>query len=303
MLGEGMLGLDGAMASFIEPGDRVLVLANGPFGAGFEELAKLYGGVPTVYSADPRRGIDGEKLQAFLEKDHDFKLATLIHCETPNGVTNDIHTLGPILHRHGILSVVDSVSAVGGEELDFDRAEVDVVIGGTQKCLSALTGLTTITLSERAEKALKERKTSVAGFYGNFQNYLPREDAEGFAFPYTQSDTLVYALDEALNIALEYDFVARHRDFAERTRRRIGEWGYEIYALDSFSNTVTALLLRPHQSTREILDAMMEKGYMLSGEMGELSGRAIRIGHMGNNIADEADFERMLDALGEVLSR
>lgn len=299
LLGEAMLGLDGSLASLVEPGDRVLVIENGVFGGGFHSMAKAYGASTVAFKSDARRGIDPEALEEFLKKDHDFKLATFVHCETPTGVTNDAHALGRLLKQYGILSVSDSVSAIAGEPLDFDRARLDIVIGGTQKCLSALTGLTTITLSEDAIAAMRQRKTPVAGWYQNFLNYLSESD--GFDFPYTQSDTLVNALDEALNIALSHDFAARHREFAELTRNRVTELGYEIYAETDRSNTVTTVLLKDGQTTDRLLEDMRKKGYMLSGAMADLAGRAFRIGHMGNNISDRTAYLAMLDALEDVL--
>lgn len=299
MLGEAMLGLDGAMASLVEPGDRVLVIENGPFGSGFHDLASRYGADTAAFQGDPRRGIDVTALADFLDRMPGFKLATLVHCETPTGVTNDVHAIGQLLHERGILSVVDSVSGIAGERLSFDEAKVDVAIGGTQKCLSALTGLTTITLSQRAIDAMAQRRRPIAGFYGNFENYLTKSD--GFDFPYTQSDTLVNALDEALNRALAYDFVAHHQQVAEQTRQFVKGLGYDIYALDSPSNTVTTVLLKDHQTTEQILHAMQQKGYMLSGAMTDLAGKAFRIGHMGNNIYDQSVYTAMLEALREVL--
>ncbi len=299
MLGEAMLGLDGAMASLIEPGDRVLILSNGVFGAGFEDIAKRYGAQTVVFSGDLRRGLDLVDLENFLREDHGFKLATFVHCETPSGITNDPHGIGKLLHSYGILSVVDSVSGMGGEPFFFDEAMVDVAIGGTQKCLSALTGLTLITLSDRAIQAMKDRKVPVSSFYGNFQNYLASSD--GFDFPYTQSDTLVGALDEALNRTLAMDYVERHARFAERTRNFFVDLGYELYAKDSHSNTVTTVLLKEHQKTSSVLEGMMKRGFIISGTMGEIQDRGIRIGHMGNNIQDESLYEEMLQALKEVL--
>lgn len=300
MLGEAMLGLDGSMASLVEPGDRVLVISNGPFGGGFHDMAQRYGAETAAFDGDPRHGIKVEELKEFLDKDSDFKVATLVHCETPTGVTNDVHAIGQLLNSHGILTVVDSVSGIAGERFDFDESKVDVAIGGTQKCLSALTGLTTITLSDRAIQAMKERQVPVAGWYANFENYLSEHD--GFDFPYTQSDTLVNALDEAINMALEQDLLKRHEEFAQLTRDFITDLGYEIYAKDSHSNTVTAVLLKDHQTTRGVLDAMAKKGYMLSGAMTDLAGKAFRIGHMGNNIYDREVYLNMLEALREVLT-
>lgn len=68
MLGEAMLGLDGACASFTEPGARVLVLANGIFGEGFADFVRMYGGEPVMLKFDERHGISPEELERFLKK-------------------------------------------------------------------------------------------------------------------------------------------------------------------------------------------------------------------------------------------
>ena len=188
MLGEGMIGLEGAIINLVEKGDRVLVLNNGVFGAGFADFVKYYEGVPYIYEDDFRRGFDIEKLKNFLEKDHDFKVATMVHCETPSGITNDVKTICQRLNSYGILTVVDTVSGMGGEEFDFDDYKVDIALGGSQKCISAPTGLTLVTISERAKQAIRDRKKPVPSYYMNFENYYAYSD--GFAFPYTMNENL-----------------------------------------------------------------------------------------------------------------
>ena len=113
--GEGILGLEAACASLTEPGDRVLVLDNGIYGRGFKDFVQIYEGEGVYFSDDYSKAIDVKKLSDFLEKDHDFKYATIVHCDTPTGVLNDLSKICPILNEYGILTVVDSVSAMGGE--------------------------------------------------------------------------------------------------------------------------------------------------------------------------------------------
>lgn len=298
MLGEGMAGLDGACVSFTEEGTRALILVNGIFSDFFKTYTELYGGEAVVLSFSERKGIDLEELKAFLESDHDFTFAAFVHCETPTGVTNDIHSVGQLLDRYGIMSIVDSVSGLGGEDIRFDEARIDCLISGSQKCLSAPVGLTTITLSDRAVTYLKARKTPVKSFYTNFLNYLVTDE---FDFPYTQSETLVYALDEALNIALSYDFAAKHKHYAEKTRAAIRAAGFEIYALTNESNTVTTFLLPDHVSSDEVQRLMYEKGTIVSTGIGPLHGHAMRIAHMGNNIRDERAYIEMLHDLSIAL--
>ena len=114
--GEGILGLEAACASLTEKGDRVLVIDNGLYGRWFDGFVTMYGGEVTYFSGDYTKEIDVEALSKFLEKNNDFKYATVVHCDTPTGVLNPVDKICPLLKSYGILTVVDSVSAMVGEE-------------------------------------------------------------------------------------------------------------------------------------------------------------------------------------------
>lgn len=298
MLGEALLGLEAAMSSFIEEGDRVLVIHNGFFGRGFQYFVEMYGGIPVLLEGDYRRGLDPAMLREYLAKDSDFKLATLVHCETPSGILNPIESLCPLLADKGILSVVDAVSSIGGEDIDFDAIRADVLIGGSQKCLSVPAGLTLITLSPQGETVLARRTEPIRGFYANFKTHLT---ASSRTFPYTMNDTLVYALRRALEGALDPAFAKRHAEFGRRVRHTFTQCGFELYAKDHFANTVTTVLLPEDLSDVQVLDGMRKQGILISGGVGHLQGRSIRLGHMGDNL-EEAWFQETFDALDVVFS-
>ena len=297
MLGEGMIGLEGAIINLVEKGDRVLVLNNGVFGAGFADFVKYYEGVPYIYEDDYRRGFDIEKLKNFLEKDHEFKVATMVHCETPSGITNDVKTICKLLNSYGILTIVDTVSGMGGEEFDFDDYQVDIALGGSQKCISAPTGLTLVTISERAKQAIRERKKPVPSYYMNFENYYAYSD--GFAFPYTMNENLTYALDLALDLLFEKDSLALHKKYAEVTREIFEKAGFELYAKDSRSNTLTAVMVPEGFIAEDIIGALRKKGILISKGAGDIFEKVFRIGHMGNNISYE-NFLELYEKLDEV---
>ena len=84
--------------------------------------------------------MDVEDLRAFLDKDNNFKYATVVHCDTPSGVLNDISKICPMLKKYGILTVVDSVAAMGGEPINVDEWSIDIALGGSQKAFSAPPG-------------------------------------------------------------------------------------------------------------------------------------------------------------------
>lgn len=300
MDGEGILGLEAACASLTEPGDRVLVLDNGIFGKGFADFVTLYGGIPTLYTVDDKNSIDPIALRDFLKRNHDYKYATLVHCDTPSGMLNPIHILCPILKEQGILTVVDSVSAMFGEEVRVDEDQIDILCGGSQKVVSAPPGLTFVTVSADAKAVMAERKTPIASFYANikaFEGYYEKK-----WFPYTMPISDIYGLRAALEeIKADPDILERHRRIGEACRRAVIEAGLKLHLNSGFSNTVTVLDVPGETSAKDILETMKkEHNIMLAGSFDTLAGQVIRIGHMGTN-ANVADIAETLEALEETL--
>ncbi len=298
--GEGILGLEAACASLTEPGDRVLILDNGVYGAGFKDFVEMYGGCAVMYTCDRSHPIDAEALSAFLAKDHDFKYATVVHCDTPSAMLNDISILCPLLHSYGILTVVDSVSAMFGEEVRVDDWNIDLLCGGSQKAISAPPGLSLVTISGDAKKAIHERKTKIASFYANlqiFDNYY-----ETKWFPYTMPASDIYGLRQALeNIAADPDIYRRHQEVASYTRTRLTEMGLTLFPESGCSATVSAFLIPKGFTAQEICERLLhEHNIMVAGSFDEFAGKLIRIGHMGENARMEKTQE-LLNALEEIL--
>ncbi len=284
--GEGILGLEAACASLTERGDRVLVLDNGIFGEGFADFVTMYGGEPVVFKSDRARAFDFNALKEFLKKDNDFKYATIVHCDTPSGVLNPLDLICPLLKEYNIVTVVDSVAAMGGEPLLTDEWQVDIALGGSQKCVSAPPGLTFLSISQDAWKAMKDRKSPIASYYCNlliWENYYKDK-----WFPYTMPISDIHGLRVAIDNILEEgleDMQNRHEQVARYTRERLIEEGLELYLEDGFSSTVTAVKVPDYIGDSQlILDYMMDNyGIMVTGSFGYLQGKVIRIGHMGEN--------------------
>ena len=283
--GEGILGLEAACASLTEKGDRVLVIDNGIFGEGFADFVRMYGGDPVLFSGDRQNAIDSEALESFLEKDHDFKYATLVHCDTPSGVLNPLDSICPLLKRYGILTVVDAVSSSGGEPVDAKRNGIDICLGASQKAFSAPVGLTFLSVSEGAFEAMEKRETPITGYYVNLLSF--RYGVEKKWFPYTMPVSDILGLRQAVDNILEEgieEFQERHRIIGEAVREAILASGMQLHLESGFSNTVTAVEVPEGVSIEALLDFMhREKDLLLSGSIGYLKNKVLRIGHMGEN--------------------
>ncbi|MFL0198771.1 pyridoxal-phosphate-dependent aminotransferase family protein [Clostridium sp. WILCCON 0269] len=285
--GEGMLGLEAACASLTEEEDRVLVIDNGIFGEGFSDLVKLYGGKVVFFKGNRRREIDVTELEEFLNKDSNFKYATIVHCDTPSGVLNNVSKICPLLKEKGILTLVDSVSAMGGEKLEVDNWKIDIVIGGSQKCISAPPGLTLVSMSEEALSAMKNRKEPIKSFYCNllvWEKYY-----ENKWFPYTPPISDIIGLKVAIdNILEEEDILERHSRIGKAIRKTIQKAGLNLYGENGYSNTVTVIEIPKSIDENQLRKYMLDNfNVLIAGSFGYLEGKVIRIGHMGENAKED----------------
>ncbi|TDT60961.1 pyridoxal-phosphate-dependent aminotransferase family protein [Fonticella tunisiensis] len=281
--GEGILGLEAACASLTEVGDRVLVIDNGIFGEGFADLVKIYGGEPIFFKGDRQKEIDVDELRRFLEKDSNFKYATVVHCDTPSGVLNDVSKICPLLKEKGIITVVDSVSAMGGEELRVDEWKIDIVLGGSQKVVSAPPGLTFLSISEDAFKTMESRRTPIASFYCNL--LIWKDYYKNKWFPYTPPVSDIMGLRAAVDNLLEdEDILDRHKRIGKAVRRAVEKAGLSLYVKQGYSNTVTVIEVPKGIDDKKLRNYMLDKyNVLISGSFGYLEGKVIRIGHMGEN--------------------
>lgn len=300
--GEGILGLEAAIASLTEQGDRVLVLDNGVFGKGFADFVSIYGGEPVLYTTDYKKEIETEPLRSFLEQDSDFKYATIVHCDTPSGMLNNIAAICPLLKEFGILTVVDSVSGMFGNEVDVDASKIDILCGGSQKAISCPIGLTLVTISEDAKRIMENRKTKIASFYANlliFKDYYKNK-----WFPYSMPISDIYGLRQALeNIKKDTGIIRRHAEIAKRTRTALMKAGLQLYAENGYSNTVTVFKVPGNITAQQLLKTIREDdNIMLAGSFDVMAGEVIRIGHMGYNCTEE-NMQETLEALDKALRK
>lgn len=299
--GEGILGLEAAVATLTEPGDRVLVLDNGVFGAGFADFVRLYGGEPVLYTCSYEVPLDPVALRAYLEQDHGFKYATLVHCDTPSGMCNDVAALCPLLQEFGLLTLVDAVASLFGEPLDVNCG-MDLVCGGSQKALSAPPGLSFVSISPRAWMLMQERATPVASFYANLLTFCSYYEDKWF--PYTMPSSDIAGLRVAVErVERDGEKYIRHARLARACRAALKAGGLALYPQSGYAATVTAFVVPEGLRAADILAEMRQThGILISGSFGPFAGKLLRIGHMGES-AREVDLQETLVALQKTLER
>ncbi len=304
--GEGVLGLEAAVVCSINPGEKVLVLENGPFGKGFGEFVKNVGGVPVYYHEDTTKCFDEEKVATFLEQNRDAVAMTMVHCETPAGLLNLPSAICRKAKSLGMLTIVDCVASLGGADFRPEEWGIDIAVSASQKCLSSPSALTPMTVSQFAwERIEKKKKTPLRASYLSLLDWKDTWISQK-RFPFTPFTSEVNAFSAALDEILEEgldNVLARHTEVAQFCRRSISKMGLRTWPIKEEFNspTVTAITLPEKVNDAALIqDIAKRHGILIGGGYKELKGHVLRIGHMGY-AAQRSFMAATMDALEDSL--
>jgi (S)-ureidoglycine---glyoxylate transaminase len=302
--GSSRAALEAAIASLVEPGDRVLIGNCGRFGDLMALLARRAGAEVREVRAEWGRIIEPEQVAAELAAFRP-KVVLLVHGETSTGMLQPLEEISRLTRRDDALLVVDAVVSLGGVELAVDWLGIDVCTSGLQKCLGGPSGLSPLTYNERAEAAMNERRSAISSNYLDLPQLARYWSAERWNH-HTAPTSMVYALREALRlISLEglEARVARHRAVGEALCAGLEAMGLELFGDRQHALPVITPIVIPagvdDQRTRTAL--LEEFGIEIGASFGPLQGRVWRIGTMGYN-ARPSSVLTLLGALESVLA-
>ena len=296
MSGEGMIGLEASCACLTEKNDKVLVIGNGVFGKEFENLINLYDGNVTLFESPNDSPFLINDFKNFLKNNNDFKYATVVHCDTPSSMLNPINEICNELKKYNIITVVDMVASLGGSYVNVDESKIDIAICASQKCFSAPPGVTFLSISKDAIDSMKNRKSKIPTYYMNFLNYLCYEEIK--SFPYTMPISDLIGLEIAIDNILEEGLINvldRHKKISASLLKALKDNNLKSYLPDECSSeTVTTIIIDDPFKASDILDYIKNNyNIILSGSLGFLKDKVIRIGHMGEN----AKYEKIIPVL------
>jgi alanine-glyoxylate transaminase/serine-glyoxylate transaminase/serine-pyruvate transaminase len=283
--GTGSAGMEAALCNFIEPGDNVLIGVNGYFGERLANMAARYGAVVDRLERPWGDIFSPDEIKAALSKKK-YKLVAIVHAETSTGsLQQNVKEIAAAAHKHGALLVLDTVTSLGGVPVEIDAWDVDVAYSGTQKCLSCPPGLAPVTVGERGREVLRTRKTVVANWYLDLtmvEKYWGNERT----YHHTAPITMNYALREALRLVAEEGLEvrwARHRKNAELLWAGLEELGLKPFVpLDHRLPSLTTCTVKAGVDEAVIRKRLFDEyGIEISGGLGTLKGKILRIGLMG----------------------
>ncbi len=226
--GPGSIGMETAVVNMVEPGMKVAVCVNGAFGARIKDMVERHGGTAVVVEAPWGQSINHAKLEDTLAQNKDIQVVAFVHAETSTGARSEIKELARIAHKHDCLTIVDTVTSLGGIPVKVDEWELDVVYSGSQKCLSCPPGLSPITFNDSAVNMIKSRKTKVQSWFMDVGLLLNYWSGSNRTYHHTAPINALYGLHEALILVHEEGLEnswARHQKNSEIFRSGLENLG------------------------------------------------------------------------------
>ena len=293
--GSGRTGLEASALSLIEPGDRVLVIIAGVFGQLMREIAVRVGAQVTEFPVEWGQPIDLPALEKKVLEVRP-KIITLVHNETSTGTTYPADAVGALARRVNALFLLDTVSSLGGLDIQSDAWGVDCNMAGSQKCLAAPLGMALVAVSPRAWQAMEKRKRKPYSYAYDLirwkELWIPVSRGGGVpdGNPRRQPISIPTHLTQAMNVAtrliLEEGMparVARHRIAGQAFRAGLETLGLDLFPHPNIASDTVSCFKTPNGiESRAVVTRMKEAyGILITTGLERFRETTLRVGHMG----------------------
>ncbi|MEN6542098.1 alanine--glyoxylate aminotransferase family protein [Parvibaculum sp.] len=300
--GTSRAGIEAALISVLEPGDRVVIPNFGRFGLLLTEIAQRCGAEVTTVDAEWGTVVEVTAIEEAVARVKP-RLVACVHGDTSTTMAQPLEGIGDICRRHGALLYVDATATLGGMSLPVDELGIDIVTAGLQKCLGGPSGSAPITISDRAAERIFSRRHvekgiapaglaagSASRIASNYFDLAMIMDywSEKRLNHHTEATTMLYGARECARIVLQEGLEARYARHALASCAMVA--GLEAMGLTLFGNlsnkmsNVTGIEI-PAGIDGERVRTRMRQDFEIEigSSFGPLQGRIWRIGAMGYN--------------------
>jgi alanine-glyoxylate transaminase/serine-glyoxylate transaminase/serine-pyruvate transaminase len=302
----GSAGMEACFANLVEPGDKVIVCINGVFGTRMKENVTRVGGEAIIINDEWGKPVDSQKVEQALIDNPDTKIVAFVHAETSTGAISDAKSICKLAQQHSCLTIVDAVTSLAGSELRVDEWGIDAIYSGSQKCLSAMPGLSPVSFSDKAINKFTHRKTPVTSWFLDL-NLVMGYWGKGAkrAYHHTAPVNTLYGLHESLVMLTEEGLEnswSRHRENHILLKTGLSELGIS-YLVDESSRLpqLNSVYIPEGSDDAKVRSSLINDfNIEIGAGLGDLTGKIWRIGLMGHTSRKE-NVELCLSALKDVL--
>lgn len=303
---EAIVALEAAFRSVTRPGMTALNLVSGLYGDGYTTWLKTYGANVIEIRVPYNQSIDPSSVSAMLAQHPEVELLTMVHVDTPSGTKNAIDKICPIAKQHGVVTLVDAASTIGGMPVYPDAWGIDIAIGASQKCVGSPLGVGITSVSDDAWALIAKNPDAPADF--SFLSLTAWRETwnQGGEVPSDVSQTVTYGLYEALAQLIDRGVQHQFATTALASRAfRAGAraMGMQLWAASEAiaSDTNTTLVIPANTTLSAFLDRLINVYSVVctgTAFTGTPSGNTIRVGHMGVVQTDPEFVLHLLHTLG-----
>lgn len=277
--------MEAAVTNTFSKGDKVLVVNAGNFGERFKKISTTFG--LNVISLDYEWGQSAtpSDIKKALDENPDIKGVMIQQSETSTGILNNIESVGKIVKNYPAILIVDAISGIGASEIKVDEWGLDIVCGGSQKAISAPTGIAFISVSRKAWEMIE--KSDIPKFYFSLNAAKKYADKNPPQTPWTPGISIIVAMNKALDMFFEEGrekVYERHRVNALAVQKACEKLCLEMLVSDTASRGVSVTSIKvPEGIDGKLLTKTMriKYGVTVAGGQGKLQGLIFRIGHLG----------------------
>ncbi len=299
--GSGTTALEAMLSSLADNHKKILVLSNGVYGERIQSILKVYGTPVRTLEAPLGEFPSEEKIEFVLKHDHSIHAVAMVHHETSTGMLNPLAEVAGLAKKYDKLFIVDAISSLGAEAIDFKKYPIDALAGTSGKCLHGFPGVSFVFLSHRAAQRLKTKKAR--SFSLDLLSALNAASKNDTAF--TPAVQIFYAFDEALN-ELKNEGVAR-RIARYKSLHALIESGFEALGVSFLieksqrSHVLTALWTPQGLSYETLHDTLKKQGFVIYAGQSALKGKIFRISNLGE--IRPSDVKRFFAVLKPLLKK
>jgi len=290
--GSGTAALEAAVSSCAGDGAKILVVNNGIYGGRIAEIARRHNIKVADLKSDIMRAPDAAAVEKKLKSEKSIAAVAMVHHETSTGILNPVYEVGALCRKYGKLFLLDSISALGGEELDLKKANVGLCVGTANKCIEAVPGVSFVLVSRAALSAVK--KVRPRTLYLDITSNLKGQKAGVPLF--TPAVQIFYALERALDELIKEGVsrrIDRYGRMAAQLRKGFEAAGFKYLVDPKFhSNTITAFLVPRGMTYEKLHKAFKSRGFIIYAGQSKLKDSIFRIANMGQIC--RADAQRII---------
>lgn len=279
---------------------RAAVFSVGAFGNRWYKMAETNNVPADLYEVEWGTPTTPELVDKVLSTGK-YDLITITHNETSTGLMNPVEEIAEVMKKYPeVVYCLDTVSSMGGTNIEVDKLGVDICITSSQKALGLPPGLAVCSFSQKAVERAK--KVPYRGLYLDLLSLYDCIQKKDYQYPSTPSLAHMFALDYQLQRMLEEGFenrYARHIEMANYVR----DWGKEHFELFPderyLSNTLTNIKNTREINVADLNKQLGERGFAISNGYGKLKEKTFRIAHMADCTLD--DVKELIKNIDEIL--